>query len=121
MTMRMGETARQGPGLALTGLLLTIGAFALWFALRKLAFYGTYDPVAYDDLWPRRFGFLPHMIGGTVAILTGVVQLWLGTTGRTGALHRLLGRFYVGGVAIGAIGGFYLAVTVSGGFAYGAG
>jgi hypothetical protein len=62
------------------------------------------------------------MAGGIVAILTGIVQLWLGFTGRTGRLHHVLGRLYVGGVVIGAAGGFYLSVTIQdGGFAYAAG
>ena len=121
MTMRMGAAARPVPSLVVSGLLVILAALALWFAGRKIALYANFDPVSYDDLWPRRFGFWPHMVGGTVAIFTGVVQLWLGATGRTGALHRLLGRFYVGGVAVGAVGGFYLAATVSGGFAYSAG
>ena len=51
-------------------------------------------------------------------ILAGVGQLWLGLTDRTAGLHRPLGRIYVSAVAIGAVGGLYLALTAGGGFVY---
>jgi uncharacterized membrane protein len=47
-----------------------------------------------------------------VALTTGVLQLWLGFTGRTRRLHRLLGRVYVTGVLCGAIAGLYMAATI---------
>jgi uncharacterized membrane protein len=106
-------------GLAL--LLAITAAAALWFVVQKVLLYGSFDPGAYDALWPRRFGLLAHLAGGTVAILAGVAQLWLGLTDRTAGLHRPLGRIYVGAVAIGAAGGFYLALTAGGGFSYAAG
>jgi uncharacterized membrane protein len=62
-----------------------------------------------------------HLAGGAVAILAGVGQLWLGLTDRTAGLHRPLGRIYVAAVAVGAVGGFYLALTTDGGFVFAAG
>jgi len=106
-----------------TGLALVLAvtaAAALWFVVQKVLLYGSFDPGAYDSLWPRRFGLLAHLLGGVFAILTGVAQLWLGLTDRTAGLHRPLGRIYVISVAIGAVGGLYLALT-TGGFAYSAG
>ena len=52
------------------------------------------------------------MAGGLVALSVGVIQLWLGLTGRTTSLHRTLGRVYLGGVAVGSAGGLYLALTI---------
>jgi uncharacterized membrane protein len=106
-------------GLAL--LLAVTAAAALWFVIQKVLLYGSFDPGAYDALWPRRFGLLAHLAGGAVAILAGVGQLWLGLTDRTAGLHRPLGRIYVAAVAIGAVGGLYLALTADGGFVYAAG
>lgn len=111
--------AHRHRGLAL--LLVVTGAAALWFVVQKALLYGSFDPGAYDALWPRRFGLLAHLAGGAVAILAGVGQLWLGFTDRTAGLHRPLGRIYVIAVAVGALGGFYLALTAGGGFAYVAG
>jgi uncharacterized membrane protein len=107
------------PSLAL--LLAVTAAAALWFVVQKVLLYGSFDPGAYDALWPRRFGLLAHLAGGTAAILVGVGQLWLGLTDRTARLHRPLGRIYVVAVAVGAVGGLYLALTAGGGFAYEAG
>jgi uncharacterized membrane protein len=57
-----------------------------------------------------------------IAILVGLVQLWLGLTGRTGILHRTLGRIYLGAVAVASTAAFYLAVTIgSQHFAYASG
>jgi hypothetical protein len=107
--------------LGLQLLLIALAAAALWFIVRKVALYTRYDPQTYDVLWPRRGGLIAHLAGGMVAILTGLVQLWLGLTGRTSRLHRMLGRVYVGSVLVAAPAGAYLALTATGGFAYGAG
>jgi uncharacterized membrane protein len=96
-----------------TALALAVSAaFAFWFIAHNVFHYLSYDAVTYDDLWPRRFGLIPHMIGGVVAILVGLVQLWLGLTGRTYAWHRALGRVYLGAVALASAGAFYLALTI---------
>jgi hypothetical protein len=105
-------------------LLLAVAAgLVLWFIVHRALRFASYDAVTYTGYyWPRRFGLVPHIAGGIVAILVGLVQLWLGLTGRTGVLHRTLGRVYLGAVAIGSAGGFYLAVTIGAQyFAYAAG
>jgi len=89
-----------------------LAAGALWFIQQAARQYGVYDAVSYGDLWPRRGGLIPHMAGGLVAITTGLIQLWLGATQRTGSLHRNLGRVYLGGVAVGSAGAFFLALTI---------
>ena len=65
---------------------------------------------------------MPHIFGGVLAALTGLVQLWLGLTGRTGILHRRLGRVYLAGVSVGSVAAFYFALTIDPKyFAYAAG
>jgi len=120
MTVRDHDIGgRRHTGLAL--LLAVTAAAALWFVVQKALLYGSFDAAAYDTYWPRRFGLVAHLAGGIIAILAGVGQLWLGLTDRTAGLHRPLGRIYVSAVAIGAVGGLYLALTAGGGFAYAAG
>lgn len=93
--------------------LLCAAGFAGWFINRDVTQYLTLDPKKFTDYyWPRRFGLLLHVSGGSVALTTGVVQLWLGVTGRTRRLHRLLGRVYVIGVLCGASAGLYMAATI---------
>ena len=119
------ETARRvGPARPwiVAATLCILAAAALWFIQQAARQYSVYGPASYGDLWPRRAGFIPHMAGGLVAISTGLIQLWLGATRRTGSLHRNLGRVYLGGVAVGSAGAFYLALTIEPKyFAYAAG
>lgn len=106
------ETARPARRWGLAAAFCILAAGALWFIQQAARQYGVYDAVSYGDLWPRRGGLIPHMAGGLVAITTGLIQLWLGATQRTGSLHRNLGRVYLGGVAVGSAGAFFLALTI---------
>jgi uncharacterized membrane protein len=113
---------RQFPRRTLLALAVIAG-FVLWFIIHRALPFASFDAATYTDYyWPRRFGLVPHIAGGMVAILVGLAQLWLGLTGRTGALHRTLGRIYLGAVAVASAGAFYLAVTIeSQYFAYASG
>jgi uncharacterized membrane protein len=55
---------------------------------------------------------IPHITGGLVALTTGLVQLWLGLTGRVARLHRTLGKIYGVAVLVGCAGGYYLSLTI---------
>src|ERR1700722_17770431 len=106
------ETARPARRWGLVAAFCILAAGALWFIQQAARQYGVYDAVSYGDLWPRRGGLIPHIAGGLVAITAGLIQLWLGATQRTGSLHRNLGRVYLGGVAVGSAGAFFLALTI---------
>jgi len=112
--------ARSRP--ALVALLGALALVVLYFARTKVHFFADFSEPSYSPyFWPRRFGLLLHITGGAVAISTGLVQLWLGLTGRTSAAHRRLGRLYLAGVAVGLTGGTYLAATIPGHLAYSSG
>jgi len=64
---------------------------------------------------------LPHIAGGTLALLIGPLQIWLGETRSKLKWHRVLGTLYVLGVTVGALGAYYLAVTTPGPFAFATG
>jgi hypothetical protein len=71
--------------------------------------------------WPRRYGLLPHIAGGTLALLIGPLQIWLGETRSILKWHRVLGSLYLLGVTVGTLGAFYLAATTPGPFAFATG
>jgi uncharacterized membrane protein len=106
------QALHRSPGRSWVLPLAILAGFAFWFIAHNVLHYATYDAATYEDLWPRRFGLIPHLLGGVVAILVGLIQLWLGATGRTYAWHRALGRIYVGAVVVGSIGAFYLALSI---------
>ena len=79
------------------------------------------DPEALARYWPRRWWLLAHITAGTVALLTGPVQLWLGISRRAMRVHRRLGVAYVASVGVGSIAAFYLAAQTDLGWMFGAG
>jgi uncharacterized membrane protein YozB (DUF420 family) len=102
-------------------LLLTLGvlaAFVLWFINKSVLPYTVYNADNYRDFWPRRYGLILHIACGVACTLLGLVQLWLGATGRAIALHRVMGKLYVVAVAVGSMAGVYLALTSTGPLAY---
>ena len=116
------ETGRPAIRRGVVAILCVLAAGDLWFIQEAARQYSDYAAASYGDLWSRRAGFLPHLAGGLIAISAGLVQLWLGLTQRTGRLHRALGRVYLGGVAVGSGGAYYLALTIeSRYFAYASG
>ncbi len=122
MSMSGSATSRRPTPWGVAAGVGLLACCVAWFLQDRARVYLTYDATSYGDLWPRRGGLIPHMLGGLVAITVGLVQLWLGLTGRTGSLHRIFGRIYLGAIAIGSAGGFYLALTIdSRYFAYAAG
>jgi uncharacterized membrane protein len=83
--------------------------------------YLTLNPAMLARYAARRFAILIHIAAGGVALLTGPLQLWLGVSGRTTAVHRRLGYTYVASVAVGSSAAFYLAPRTSLGWGFGAG
>src|SRR2546425_12352061 len=82
---------------------------ALWFVYSFALTYLTTDPSRFGIYWPRHEWLYAHILGGTVALLLGPAQFWLGLNRKTAILHRLLGLGYVMGVAVSGTAAFYLA------------
>jgi len=109
--------SRRGTvALLLVASLIAIAFFA--FAALPYLVSSSYNDAQYAG---RRGWLLVHIVGGTIALLSGPIQLWLGIADRRIDLHRKLGIVYLAGVAIGASGAFWLAAHPSFGWVYGAG
>jgi hypothetical protein len=94
----------------------------LRFVLKYVLPYLALSPEALGvDFWSRRYGFIAHLGGGTIAILVGPINLWLGERRIHMAWHRRLGWLYLAAVAIGCSGGYYLALTTTAPWVYAAG
>jgi len=69
----------------------------------------------------RRPALLVHIAFGTLALLSGPIQLWLGLSDRRMNLHRQLGLAYVVGVAGSASAAYVIAMHPSAGWVFGTG
>ena len=84
-------------------------------------YYLHYDQTAFGPYWPRRGALLLHISGGMIALLTAPWQFFSGLRGKPMHVHRWTGRLFLIGVAAGATGAVYLAITTTFGWAFGFG
>jgi hypothetical protein len=100
-------------------LVLAIGAyFVLTYVFRYLV---QWNDATYGSFWPRLGYFVPHMLGGLVAIVIGPLQFWPRIRNRHPKVHRITGRVYLTSILVGALGGIGLVFTTAGPVAYAAG
>jgi hypothetical protein len=101
---------------------ITIAALAAAICFAGVALpYLTLDPASLARYASREGWVLVHIAAGSVALLVGPIQLWLGVSGRTSRLHRKFGLAYVTSVGVGAIAAFYLAAHTRLGWVFGTG
>ena len=108
---------------ATTLILMAAAAFVLKYVFR---YYLHYNAAAFNDpllgaanYWAMRGWLLMHITGGMLALLTGPFQFWTGFRMRFLNLHRWTGRVFLGGVAIGSIGAYRMAIGTTFGWAFG--
>ena len=99
-------------------------AAAIFFVVRyALPLYLHYNQATYNDdapnHWAERGWLLMHITGGMLALLTGPFQFWTGFRMRYAGLHRLTGRIFLCGVAVGSIGAYRMAIATVYGWAFG--
>lgn len=69
----------------------------------------------------RQFWIITHIAMGSVALLIGPFQLWMGFTGKMKSIHRRLGKIYLISIGISSLCSFYLAATTQVTWVLGAG
>lgn len=93
-------------------LIAAVGVVGARFFLRDaVPYYLDYTADQYGRFWEIRWWLIPHIVGGTLAILCGPFQFWSGLRRRHLRIHRLTGRLYLGGVGLGASAATYLAAA----------
>lgn len=120
------EIAESGSAATFAGsgkwLLLVVALLALYFSYEQVIPYFVWSEESYGYYWQFRLSLLLHIVGGLVALLTGLFQLWSGLNRKAMGTHPLTGRLYVGGVLAGSAGAFLLVFYSSAyGFAWGVG
>jgi hypothetical protein len=101
---------------------LSVLAIGVYFLLAYVTRYLVqWNEASYGSFWPRLGYFVPHLLGGLVAIVAGPFQFWPRIRTFHPKVHRVTGRVYLAGILVGALGGIALAVTTQGPVPYAAG
>jgi hypothetical protein len=79
------------------------------------------DPAQFGIYRPRYHWLYAHVVSGSLALLLGPVQIWLGMNRLHKVIHRMLGIAYVVAVSAGATTAFYLAWRTDFGWVFGLG
>jgi uncharacterized membrane protein len=88
---------------------VALAAFALRFWLHDaFPYLSDFSEESYRRYWPLRWGLVPHIAGGTIALFAGPFQLWSGFRRRFRAAHRWTGYAYISGVVLSAVSSFSL-------------
>jgi uncharacterized membrane protein len=99
--------------------LALFGGLAFWLVIAFPYLIGTADRMSLYQT--ERLWIILHVSLGTVALLTGPVQLWLGFAHRSMALHRRMGKVYMAVIGLNALVALRLAATPSAGLVFGVG
>ena len=89
------------------------------FVTRAAQRFLVVDEASYGPLWPNRDLLLPHFVGGSLALLAGVLQFWAGLRRARPGWHRWIGRAYLVGVAVAAASAFALSFRAVLGWPFG--
>jgi len=93
--------------------IVALGAIAIFFTYEFVLRYFSWSEETYGYYWQYRIPLIFHIVGGSVALLSGVFQIWTGLGATKMNVHPLTGKIYLTGVAIGATGAFILSVSSS--------
>lgn len=87
---------------------VSIGLMLAYVIVHNEAFLIHSQDPEWQHIHPFRWYLLPHGLAGACALLLAPMQFWDSLRQRYAKLHRVVGRFYVGGVLIAAPMGFYV-------------
>src|SRR5271166_5927914 len=90
------------------GLFFALGLMFLFVLWRDERFIIDHSHPAWAYFFPVRWWLLPHGLGGLTALLIGPFQFSSRLRQRHLRIHRIMGRFYLGAIAVSAPMGMYL-------------
>lgn len=92
-------------------LFVVLGLMTLFVLYHNERFLIDHKSNDWKFFYPVRWKLCVHGLGGATALVLGALQFSTRLRQRSPALHRLLGRCYIGGVLIAAPVGVYLSFT----------
>jgi hypothetical protein len=93
--------------------LVFVAVVAAFFIYRSVLPYFNWSEAAYGYYWAYRLPLIAHVMGGLIATLAGVWQIWTGLNTQSMSVHPWTGRLYAAGVLLGSFGALVLAPTSS--------
>lgn len=99
-------------GIGRKTIVLLTSLVGVYFISEFVFRYFNWSPEAYGPYyWEHRVALLLHVLGGSVALVTGGLQLWTGLGRRAMRVHPINGRIYMLAIAVGASASFYLSIN----------
>ena len=92
---------------------VALGSIATYFVLRYATRFIDYSPSAYRPYWDVRWSIMFHVLGGLMALALGPLQFSTPLRQRRPTVHRLIGRFYLGGILVGSLAALHLILVHS--------
>lgn len=88
-------------------------ALSVYFFLDNVAafFFGYRSRVFGNTLFNNQLWVVLHLVGGTLALFLGPFQFWKGFRNRYLGVHRVMGKLYLGGVALIGLSGLRLSLV----------
>lgn len=105
----------------MTSQLKRVGGRVAWVVLVALSGYYLYRAIDYRFLTPDRLGpdllnkrlwYFAHLIAALPVVVGAPLQFIASLRSRRPGLHRLIGRFYVGGATVAALAAIYLGAVI---------
>lgn len=85
-----------------------------YFIARNVLHYFVFTEESYGTyFWPKASWLFPHVFCGLLAAVLGPLQFWPRIRRDHLTFHRISGRIYVAGVAVGAVAGIGMALKIS--------
>ena len=127
-TLTSGIKIREGGNRNLNAALRKVSRLTFWALIYGLAIlyffeaplkYFVFNQMSYGVFWQSRYGLFLHIIGGSIALLSGPIQFLPIIRKKYLNFHRWMGRLYLAGILLGSSAAFYLAINSVVGWMFG--
>ena len=106
------HTANRTSPIFWSAILLLSLAIALSFISEEVKYYALEEETL-GRYWKVKWWLVGHLSGGILALLLGPFQFWTRFRNKYLNLHRLLGKIYIGAIAIASLASTYMAWTTA--------
>ena len=107
-----GASARRNSDLAKAAFIAAVVALAVWYIWANALRFLAPESAARTSYGANSAAIVVHILGGIVALMLGPLQFLDGLRRSRPRLHRIVGRIYLGAIAVAASAAIYVLVGV---------